>query len=312
VPLPPWIPDLGSLDLLLSVAELGSVGKAAHEHGMSQPAASNRLNRLERRTGLALLTRTTTGTTLTPVGEAFAAWARDVLRPAQVLASNVEALRRSGGARLRVAASLTNAEYLMPRWLLVLRHDHPRLEVSAVVANSHDVCDRVRSGQADIGFVEMPTVPQDLSHRQIDTDELALVAAPTYPAARRSFPLRPADLLTQPTLLREHGSGTRDTFVAALAGALRTGAPKLPYAIELGSTATILATARAGGGIGVISARAASADIQNGSLVRLDVPGLRPIRALNAVWLGAAPSDSAMHLVELAHQLRNAPDTALR
>ncbi|MEW2571576.1 LysR family transcriptional regulator [Streptomyces sp. NPDC047070] len=306
MPLPSDIPDLASLDLLLSVAELGSVGKAAQEHGMSQPAASNRLSRLERRTGLALLTRTTAGTTLTPVGEAFAVWARNVVRPAQALASNVAALRHGQRARLRVAASLTNAEYLMPRWLLVLRRDDPRLDVSAVVANSHDVCDRVRSGQADVGFVEMPTVPRDLSQRQVDTDELVLVTAPGYPAAHRSSPLRPVDLLTQPLLLREHGSGTRDTFVAALADALRTDAPKLPYAIELGSTTTILATARAGGGIGVISARAASTDLRNGSLVPLAVPGLRTGRALTAVWLGSTPSESAMRLIELAHRLRDA------
>lgn len=303
MPLPTWIPDLESLDLLLSVAELGSVGKAAHAHGISQPAASVRLHRLERQVGLALLTRTTTGTTLTPVGHAFVTWAHDVVASAGSLADNVTALRQSRSAKLRVAASLTIAEYLLPLWLLKLRRGTPTVDVSAVVANSHDVCDRVRAGQADLGFVEMPSVPADLSHRQVGTDQLAFVAAPDYPAARRRTALRPADLTTQPVLLREEGSGTRETFIDALATALGSEpSVELPHAIELGSTTTILATARAGGGIGVVSARAASGDVNNGALAELTVAGLTATRPLNAVWLGAAPSSSAALLIEVARR----------
>jgi DNA-binding transcriptional LysR family regulator len=301
VPLPGWTPDLDALDLLLSVGELGSVGKAAHAHGISQPAASAKLSRLERQVGLALLTRTTTGSTLTPVGQTFATWARDVVDAAGALAANVTALRTSRSAKLRIAASLTNAEYLMPRWLLLLRRENPALEVSAVVANSHDVCDRVRSGRADLGFVEMPAVPADLAHTEIGTDELMLVAAPDYPAARARRALRPADLLDRPLLLREPGSGTRDTFLEALAAALGADGPvDLPHAVELGSTSTILATARAGGGIGVLSRRAAGADLDNGTLAEVRVAGLRTDRPLNAVWMGSTPSPSAAQLIDVA------------
>ena len=302
MPLPTWIPDLASLDLLLSVAELGSVGKAAHAHAISQPAASAKLHRLERHVGLALLTRTTSGSTLTPVGHAFVTWAREVVLSASSLADNVTALQQSRSAKLRVAASLTVAEYLLPVWLLMLRRENPALEVSAVVANSHDVCERVRAGQAELGFVETPTVPADLSHRQVGTDELAFVAAPDYPAARRRTPLPPVDLSTQPVLLREVGSGTRETFLDALASALGETAVDLPHAIELGSTTTILATARAGGGIGVVSARAASVDVSTAALVQLSVAGLTATRPLNAVWVGAAPTPSAALLIDVARR----------
>ncbi len=298
--LPTWIPDLESLDLLLSVAELGSVGKAAHAHAISQPAASAKLHRLERQVGLALLTRSTSGSTLTPVGHAFVTWAREVVLSAASLAENVTALRQSRSAKLRIAASLTVAEYLLPSWLLKLRRENPTLDVSAVVANSHDVCDRVRAGQVELGFVETPAVPADLSHRQVGTDELAFVAAPDYPAARRRAPLQPVDLTTQPVLLREVGSGTRETFLEALATALNEPTVDLMHAVELGSTTTILATARAGGGIGVISARAASVDLHAGTLAAVTVAGLTATRPLNAVWVGTAPSASAALLVKVA------------
>lgn len=305
MPLPRWSPDLNSLALLLSVAEFGSIGKAANAYGISQPVASTRLSRLERQVGLALLTRTATGSRLTPVGEAFAAWAREVVYSMQVLTDNVTALRETRSARLRIAASLTVAEYLMPAWLMLLRRENPSLEVTAVVANSDEVCDRVRCGRVEVGFVEMPTVPADLSAGQIGVDRLVLVAAPDHPAAAGSrTPVVAADLVEQPILLREQGSGTRTTFVNALATLLRSDGPlELPHALELGSTTTILATARVGGGIAVISARAARADLNTGALIEVEVAGLEARRPLNAVWMGRLPTPPAQLLINAAQRI---------
>ena len=227
MPLPAWTPDLPALDLLLSVAELGSVGRAAEAHKISQPSASARLARLERRLGVSLLVRTSRGSSLTPAGEAVAAWARGVVDAAQALTDGVWTLRAGRRARLRVAASLTIAEYLMPRWLLVLRRSHPGLDIAVTVANSDTVCARVRTGRADIGFIEAPTVPPDLTNNIVGHDRLALVVAHDYPlASRAATGIAPRDLLDQPILLRERGSGTRDTFLHALARTMRVSDPR--------------------------------------------------------------------------------------
>jgi len=292
MPLPPWISDLPALDLLLSVAETGSVGRAAQAHGISQPSASARLARLERRLGVPLLVRSRRGSLLTPAGQAVAVWTQQVVGAAHTLADGVLSLRADQAARLRVAASLTVAEYMLPAWLLGLRRTHPDTEISAAVSNSHGVCEMVRSGAADLGFVESPDIPADLSRRRVGEDRIALVVSAGYPlAARAGQDLPIADLLDQPLLLREPGSGTRDTFLGALEKALGS-APPLPHATSLGSTTTILATVRAGGGIGVVSARA------TGELVELRVPGLDLRRPLHAVWLGRSPSPLAEDLVK--------------
>jgi DNA-binding transcriptional LysR family regulator len=297
MPLPPWISDLPALDLLLSIAETGSVGRAAQRHGISQPSASARIARLERRLGVPLLVRSSRGSLLTPAGQAVAVWTEDVVKAAHTLADGVLTLRADRQARLRVAASLTVAEYMLPVWLLSLRRTHPDMEISVEVANSHDVCDAVRAGAADLGFVESPDIPADLGRRTVGEDRVALVVAAGYPlAARAATELSPADILDQPLLLREPGSGTRDTFLAALAGA------RPPHATSLGSTATILATARAGGGIGVVSARATAAPIAAGELVELRVRGLNLVRPLHAVWLGRTPSPVADELVALTRR----------
>src|SRR6186713_265899 len=156
MPLPPWISDLPALDLLLSVAETGSVGRAAQAHGISQPSASARIARLERRLGVPLLVRSRRGSLLTPAGQAVAVWTQQVVEAAHTLADGVRTLRADQEARLRVAASLTIAEYMLPAWLLTVRRAHPGTEISVGVSNSAGVCDMVRAGQVDLGFVESP------------------------------------------------------------------------------------------------------------------------------------------------------------
>jgi len=300
MPLPPWISDLPALDLLVSVAETGSVGRAAQAHGITQPSASARLAKLERRLGVPLLVRSRRGSLLTPAGEAVVAWSHGVLEAARTLADGVLTLRADRQARLRISASLTVAEYLLPAWLLALRRSHPDLDIAAAVANSHDVVVAVRAGSADLGFVESPDIPPDLSSRVVGEDRLALVVAAGYPLAAQAWrALRATDLADQPLLLREPGSGTRDTFLRALAAAWGFP-PALPHAISLGSTTTILSTVRAGGGVGVISARAAASAVAAGELVELRVEGLSLGRPLHALWLGRAPTALAAELLKIA------------
>lgn len=297
--LPPWMPELGALELLLSVAELGSVGRAALAHAVSQPTASARLSRLERRLGVALLARTSRGSTLTPAGEAVVGWARGVIDAAAVLADGVASLRTDHRARLRVAASLTIAECLLPTWLVALRRGHRDLAIAATVANSREVCASVLAGHADIGFVEAPEIPAGLHSRVIGHDRLVLLVPPEHSLGRS--PRSVADLLTEPLLLREPGSGTRETFLTALARALGVE-PTLPDASVLGSSATILATARAGGGVAIASELAARADLRAETLLEVAVDGLDLSRRLQAVWRAVRPSPLAAELLVIAQR----------
>lgn len=303
MPLPPWTPDLRALELLLSVAELGSVGKAARAHLISQPSASATLSRLERRLGVPLLVRTTRGTTLTTEGRTVAEWARGVVESAWTLADGVTALHERGTGHLRVAASLTTAEHLLPGWLLTLRAAHPDAVVGLAVVNSTEVLARVHAGAADLGLVETPQPPRGVRAELIGRDRLVLAVSPRHDLARRrERPLRPNELLDLPVLVREPGSGTRETFVAALAAATGTteDAVLLPRAVELGSTTTIVSTALAGGGVAVVSECAVASELGAGTLVELPVTGLDLGRPLHAVWLRGAPPGLAAALIAVA------------
>ncbi|MGH3425518.1 MAG: LysR family transcriptional regulator, partial [Nocardioidaceae bacterium] len=216
MPLSPWVPDLPALELLASVAMTGSFGRAAQEHGISQPAVSSRIRHLERRLGLPLVERSTRGSKLTAEGAMVVEWARALLDTAGQLEAGVAALRRSREGKLRVAASLTIAEYLMPAWLVAVSRDHTEIEVSLGVGNSVEVERRVLGDEADIGFVETPTVPATLTSRVVGRDHLSVVVAPAHPWARRRRPITATELARTALVQREDGSGTRETYAQAL------------------------------------------------------------------------------------------------
>ena len=296
MPLPPRTPDLASLDLLASVAEAGSLGRAAQHHGITQPAASQRVRALERVLGVQLLERAATGSRLTPAGAAVVDWAAPILAGVHALVAGVEALR-SQGHRLSVAASMTIAEYLMPGWLVALRRSRPEVTVALDVGNSEHVSTAVADGRAELGFVEGPAPPAGLRHRAVGHDRLVVVVAPDHPWARRRRPLTARELAETPLVSRERGSGTRDTLEAVLA---RRGPVPVPAA-ELASTTAIKAAVAAGAGPAVLSALAVAGELAADRLVEVAVADVPLARTLRAIWHPDRPlGRDARALVALA------------
>jgi DNA-binding transcriptional LysR family regulator len=299
MPLPNRVSDLMAYDLLLSVARLGSVGAAARAHGISQPAASARMTRLERQLGMVLLERTTRGCRLTAEGALVADWARTAVDAAAALDAGITSLRRSNDSRLPVAASLTIAEYLLPRWLATLRGAAPGTSVALSTGNSDDVAAAVLDGAAQIGFIESPDVPDGLVSRVVAQDRLTIVVAPGHPWARRRSGVTPAELAGTPLVSREEGSGTRRHLERALAA--HSGLVLEPPLLELSSTTAIKAAVMENVGPAVLSSLAVASELSAGSLVRVPVPDLDLGRALRAIHpRGRALTGAAGALVGVA------------
>jgi DNA-binding transcriptional LysR family regulator len=290
------VTDLAGFDLLLTVAGAGSIGQAAKLHGLSQPAASIRLRQLESRLGVTLLERSAQGTRLTTAGELVASWAQPVLDRAEELETSLEALRAGQRSQLRIAASLTIAEYLLPRWLIMLRNANPGIRTSLVSGDSADVSARVQAGRTDIGFVEGPDVPEPLQARVVARDELVLVVGPSHRWARRRTPLTVDDVAATPLVTREHDSGTRSAWERALR------MPLAEPALEVTSTTAVKAAVTDGLAPAVLSSHAVSAELAVGTLVRVRTPdGLDLNRRLRAVWTrGRTPRGPAADLLAIA------------
>ncbi|UXX92657.1 LysR family transcriptional regulator [Streptomyces sp. AD2-2] len=287
------VPDLGALELLLAVARLGSLGGAARELGITQPAASSRIRSMERQLGVALVDRSPRGSRLTDAGALVTDWARRVVEAAAAFDAGAQALRHRRDSRLRVAASMTIAEYLLPGWLLALHSQRPDTAVSLLAGNSTTVAERLLSDEADLGFVEGLSVPSGLDSTVIAHDHLIVVTAPTHPWARRQRPVPAEELASTPLILREKGSGTRQVLDAALGGLARP-------LIELSSTTAVKASAVSGAGPAVLSELAVGEELSTRRLVRIPVEGVTLARDLRAVWpTGHRPTGPARELLSL-------------
>ncbi len=297
------VDDLVGLEVFLDTVRLGSISAAAREHHLSQPSATERIRQLERRLGVRLLTRGPGGSLPTAEGEAVAGWGHDVVAAIDRLASGAGALRARGErAPLRIMASLTIAEYVLPDWLHAHRGSGAA-PVELAVGNSVAVARAVADGTVQLGFVETPRRFPGLSTTTVGGDRLTVVVAPEHPWARRRRPLTADELAAAPLLVREPGSGTRDAFESALAAIGHELAP--PLAV-LASTTTLKAAAMAGDGACVLSELAVAGELATGRLRAVEVTGLDLTREFRAVWAGPAgrAPDEVQRFVRVARQAR--------
>ncbi len=274
------VADLTGLDLLSSVAELGSLGKAALRHGLSQPAVSMRMTSLERRLGLKLLLRDPSGTRLTPAGAQVVAASRRLLAEAEMLASTVDRLQAERRSHIRVAASFTVAEHLLLAWIETFQQQSPEVALTLEVVNSSRVLEAVGAGRVDIGFIEgVDRSLPGLAAETLSTDHLVVVVSPDHPWATRATSISAEKLAATDLIVRERGSGTREVLEEALSpyGGVRSR-------LALGSSEALILAARRNEGPAVLSELAAAEHVEAGRLVVVPVQGLDLTRHIRAVW----------------------------
>lgn len=273
------LPDIAALEVIVSVGRLGSMGAAARDLGLSQQAVSSRVRSVEHELGVEIFVRSPSGVEPTENGRLLLEWANTLVERATEFIAGVDTLVGNKHATLVVAASMTVAEYLVPGWLTTLT-TRVGARISVRPMNSAEVIATVRSGDADLGFVESPGDTADLDAALVATDELFVVAAPGHPWSETGA-VSAAELASTPLIQREPGSGTRITYERALAELGLAAADPL---IELRSVTAIRSSVLTSNGVTVLSRLSIADDIAAGRLVRINVDGMSMIRPLRAVW----------------------------
>ncbi len=239
--------SLRQLEVFLAVIETGSTTRAADAVALSQSAASNALSELESRLGEKLFDRVGKRLVLNASGRAFQPRARALL----VQARDAEMLFRTGGGTLKVGASTTIGNYLLPR---LLGNSGSHLPCERVeIANTDDIAERMLRFELDLGLIEGRALHPDLVMTPWRQDEMVIVAVP-------AFAHSPLEQL--PWIMREPGSGTRSVVEQELFGAL----DKIQPVLELGSSEAIHNALRAGLGVSCLSRHVVQQSLQTGEL----------------------------------------------
>jgi DNA-binding transcriptional LysR family regulator len=242
------------LTALEAVADAGSVTVAARRLGRSQPAVSRQLQRLETELGTALLTRQGRRAQPTAPGERVVAFARERLAAEEALRAELHQGSPQVRGVVRVVASTTPGDYLVPELVARFAEHHPAVRAEVEVADSAAVPGAVLDRRADVGFAGRANPDERLVHVPVTTDEIVLAVPQAHPLAADASVALTA-LAGERLIWREEGSGTQRTFMEALASA-GLDLPAGSATASLGSTQAVVSAVQAGLGIGVVSQRA--------------------------------------------------------
>ena len=307
-----WL-DLHKLRLFAAVAEHEHYSRAAEELGISQPALTVHVRDLERHFGTPLFERVGRGVRLTDAGRLVRGYARQILALSVELDEAVDDLRGLRTGQLRLGASTTPGEYLLPAILGAFRGRYPGVGVALEIANTRRVADRLRHGELHLALLGEPLSDPDLELEPCIEDELVLIVPPGHRWAGREIGAQ--RLVGEPFVAREPGSATRDVVEQALAA---VGVP-MEVGLELGGTEAVKGAVAAGLGVAWVSACTVGQELAGGRLARATVRGLaiqrhfqlarrrgQRLTAAEAVFLpllrqaGAARTDGTIATVPMA------------
>ncbi|MEH3086894.1 MAG: LysR family transcriptional regulator [Xylophilus ampelinus] len=251
---------LRQLEVFLATAHDGSTRAAAERIARSQSAASSALAELEAVLGAALFDRVGRRLVLNENGRAFLPRAATLVESAGELE---HLFHGRHAAPLRIAASMTIGEHILPLLLARWKASHPDSPVRLHIANTTGVLAAVAGFDADIGFIEGPQTHADLVVREWMDDEMVIVAAPTHPLAHA--PVGRAGLRAARWALRERGSGTReaaDRWLLAQLGRVQVD-------FELGTPEAVKALVAAGGALALLPRHSVATALVREELVEL-------------------------------------------
>jgi DNA-binding transcriptional LysR family regulator len=282
---------LRQLEVFVAIAQAGSTRAAGDRVARSQSAASAALAELEASLGVPLFDRVGRRLILNENGRSLLPEAASLLDRAIDLE---HLFTGAHAAPLRLAASLSIGEYLLPGLLARWKEAHPANPVRLMIGNTSEVIEALTGFDADVGFVEGTQSHPRLLAQPWFTDELVVVAAPAHPLAARAVSLK--QLREASWALREPGSGTReaaDRWLLESVGPLRVE-------FEMNSPEAIKRLVAAGAALGCLAREVVAQELAQGTLVEVRTGLPRTTRQLSLVLhrdrrLGRATEDFVRH-----------------
>jgi DNA-binding transcriptional LysR family regulator len=283
------------------VADMLNYRRAADELHLTQPAVTAQIRSLEDSLGIALFDRIGRDTSLTPAGVTLLEYVRKIEAIANDAIAALAPFGGQEGVELSIGASHTVAVYLLPKLLPILLREWPKLRIHIVGGSTTEILQALSSHRIGVALIEAPAHRPDLKIEEFGEDELALIVRPDHRWTKKPM-VRAAELVQEPILLREVGSGMRQFVEEYLErnGVLRQ---QLRTCIDINSTEGIISAVEAGLGIGFAPCLAIEKALKLGSVKAIHLDN-GPIRRQLSIALlnGPDPRGPVGQLLELLRE----------
>ena len=296
--------DFRHLETFCRVADLKSFSKAADDLFLTQPTISGHILSLEHSLSLRLFDRTGREVRLTKAGEVFLRYASKILSSRKDLLNALSEFSQGIRGELSLGASTIPGEYLLPKLMGHFKKEHPHFTLSLKIADTKEVAQLVLEGDVEYGMIGGKLNHNFLHYEKYEEDEIIVVAPSGHPLTKKKK-ADLTDLLKEPWIIREEGSGTQ----MAVEKALRKKGMSLKQfnvVMEMGSTSAVKEGVKVGLGLAFISKRAVEEELKQGLFSRIHVEGIDPIsRQLYIVsHRGRTLSPIGMEFLRFLHRSR--------
>ncbi len=270
-----FIIDFRHLETFCRVAALKSFSRAADDLFLTQPTVSGHILSLERSLSLRLFDRTGREVRLTKAGEMFLRYASKILTVRKDLLNALSEFSQGIRGELSLGASTIPGEYLLPRLIGDFKREHPRFAFSLKISDTKDIVQELLQGHIEFGLIGAKVDHPSLHHESFEEDEIIIIAPSDHPLSRkRSVGFE--DLLKEPWIIREEGSGTQMTVERALRKKGKS-LKDFNVAIEMGSTSSVKEGVKAKLGLAFISRRAVEEELNRNLFTSITLEGLKSI-----------------------------------
>lgn len=286
------------LRVFITAAKTLNFTKCAEQLYISQPAVSKHIGELESRYKVQLFERSGSRLALTEAGRVMLEHAERIADGYRRLQYEMDLFTDRLGGELKVGASTTIAQYVLPQVLARFTARFPEVKVSLASGNSEQVEAALARHDTDLGLVESSARHPGFHYEPFIPDELVLIAS-TKGWYGRCDQVTLAELQTVPLVLRESGSGTLEVISKYLAAA-DVRLASLRVVMQLGSTESIKSFVRNSDAMAIVSVASIVDELRSGELRIIDIEGCTIRREFSFCWPEGRSDALAARFVEFA------------
>lgn len=280
------------LKVFCTVAETKSFSKTSQIIHLTQPAVSLQIQALEEIYEAKLFDRSSSTVTLTPAGEVLYKYAKEILALYASVEKVIGEITGLVKGSISIGASSTIGNYLLPGLITDFKKTHLKIKLHLLVGNTKRVVELLNSGNIDLGLVEGEVARQKMIVEKLIPDELLLIVPSFHPWSKKKE-VSIGELLKEPFIFREEGSGTRQMIEKFFAGH-GISSQDMKISMVLGNTEAIKGVVENGLGVSIISRWAVRKEAKYGTLHLLRIKEGKVLREFSLITNKNAVSSHAV------------------